>query len=104
MQQRVHGLICDDPDITATTAVAARWTTARNKLFAAKGSHAVTAVAPSNLNFRSIDEHVRLGPSLDRRHLVGGPRASCPQVTGKDAGEPDAGCGGSPNQKYEPPR
>ena len=57
MQQGVHRLISNDPDIAAATAVAARRTTARNKLLAAKSRHAVAAVAASNLNFGTIDEH-----------------------------------------------
>src|ERR1041384_2652831 len=102
MQQRVHRLISDDPDITAATAIAARRTAAGHKFFTSKRRHAVTAVAAPNLNFCSIDEHVPLKPSLDRRHLGGGARASCPQVTGKDAGEPHAGCVRSYNQKCDP--
>ena len=57
MQQGIHRLISDDPDITAATAVAARRTATRNKLLASKSSHAITAVAASNLNFGTIDEH-----------------------------------------------
>src|SRR5438874_9629543 len=58
MQQGIHRLISDDPDITAATAVAARRTTARNKLLTSKRRHAVTAMAASNLNFGTIDEHL----------------------------------------------
>ena len=57
MQQGVHRLISNDPDITTAAAVAARRTATRYKFFPSKGSHAVTAVAASNLNFGTIDEH-----------------------------------------------
>src|ERR1041385_7444965 len=102
MQQRVHRLISDDPDIPATTAVAARRTAARNKLFAAKGSHAVTAVAASNLNFRSIDEHL----FRSARIRACGTPASLPvslNKASKDARDPPARCRrSSHNQKCDP--
>src|SRR6185369_8376940 len=57
MQQRVHSFIRDQPHIATATAVATGRPTSRDELFAAKGSHAVSAVTSDYANFCAIDEH-----------------------------------------------
>jgi len=55
MQERVHRLVGDEPDI-ATAPPSPPEGPRAHKLFPAKGSHAVTAMATGS-NLGAIDEH-----------------------------------------------
>src|SRR5260370_17129700 len=57
MQQRIQRRISQDPDVTTAASIAARGSAARNKLLAAKCSHAVTTVASLYPNFYAIHKH-----------------------------------------------
>src|SRR5262245_36477376 len=57
VQQRVERLIGLEDHIAATAAISARWTTARDKLFAPESCNAVTSVSPLYVNLGAIDEH-----------------------------------------------
>ena len=59
VQERVHRLVGDDPDIATAPAIAPRRAAARHKLFPAKGSHTVTAVAAADANLGAINEHLK---------------------------------------------
>ncbi len=59
VQERVHRLVGDNPDVATAPAVAPRRTAARDKFFAAKSSHAVTAVATADANLGAINEHLK---------------------------------------------
>jgi hypothetical protein len=54
-------------DIAAASAVAARWTAARNKLFAAKCHAPVATVAGFYANFGFVDEHGNKLPASSYR-------------------------------------
>src|SRR5881394_359310 len=57
VQKRIHRFIGHQPHVAATSAVTSGWPTAGHELFAAKGSHAVSAVTSDYANFCAIDEH-----------------------------------------------
>jgi hypothetical protein len=57
VQERIQRRVCDNPNVAATTTVAAGWPAARHELLAAKRRDAVAAVAPFKPNFYAIDEH-----------------------------------------------
>lgn len=58
VKQRIEGGICDNPNIPATTAIAARRPTARHKLLPAKSRYAIASVAALNMNLDPIDKHL----------------------------------------------
>ena len=57
VQKRVQRCVRDQPYIASAPAVAARRSAARDKLLAAKGRDAVTAMASLNPNFDPINKH-----------------------------------------------
>jgi hypothetical protein len=60
MQQRIQRCISNENHITATTAIATRWTTARHKLLTPERCNTVTSVTPCNVNLGSINEHFKI--------------------------------------------
>lgn len=59
MQQRVERRISDENHIAATTTIATRWTTTRDKLLTPESCNAVTSVAPLHVNLGPIDKHLK---------------------------------------------
>jgi hypothetical protein len=57
MQECIETFVRFQPDIATATAIAARRSTARNKLFAAKSCDAISAITRLYTNFYPIDEH-----------------------------------------------
>jgi hypothetical protein len=58
MQQRVERRIGNENHIAPTTAVAARWTTTRDKLLTPERRNTVTSITPRDVNFGAINEHL----------------------------------------------
>jgi hypothetical protein len=59
VQQSVQRRIGNENYIAATTTIATRWTTTRDKLLAPESRNTVTAVTPLNMNLGPIDEHLK---------------------------------------------
>src|ERR1041384_1169904 len=57
MQQRVERRIRQNNHIAAASTIAARRTTARDKLFAPESCNTVTSVSPLYVNLGAINEH-----------------------------------------------
>jgi len=57
VQQGVLGRVGYQPHVSAPASIPAGRSATRNELLAAKGGHAVSAVASLNPNFCPIDEH-----------------------------------------------
>jgi len=59
VQERVHRLVGDNPDVATAPAVAPEGPPRGTNFFAAKSSHAVTAVATAHANLGAINEHLK---------------------------------------------
>jgi hypothetical protein len=57
VQQRVHGLVGDNPDVAPPAAVASGRTAAGHEFLATKGRYAISAVATVNANLCPINKH-----------------------------------------------
>src|ERR1041385_3287826 len=59
VQQRGQRLIGDYPNVTSSSAIAARRPTARYKFFAAKSSDTIATIATFYSNLRAINKHLK---------------------------------------------
>src|SRR4030095_1723024 len=59
MQQRIDRFVRDQPNISAATAIAARWTTTRHELLSPKGRYAVATIPTLDSNLGAINKHLK---------------------------------------------